>query len=425
MPSLGQLHQAVFHLRTVHAGIDVAVVGGGPAGLMAAEVAAAGGARVVVFEAGRTPGRKFLLAGRSGLNVTHSEPLPVFLARYDADSARLSPMIEAFSPTDVEHWCAGLGESCTIGSSGRVFPASWRAAPLLRAWLARLQAGGVEIRTRHRWIGSTDAGLRFETPTGVVAIRARTTVLACGGATWPRTGSDGAWVSAASAAGLMVRPFGPANAGLTVSWSDHMRRFLGEPIKDVVLCGPNGRGIRGDLVLVASGLQGTPAYTLAASVAPVAEAAALDHGGVFLHVDLRPDISVDALAQRLAARKDGESTANALRRLLKLSPVAIALLNECGRAPKAAAELAAYVKAVPLRVDGTEPLDRAISSTGGVAWNALDANLEVVGLPGMFAAGEMIAWNAPTGGYLLQACLSTGAWAGRAAARRGRAPNHT
>ena len=432
---------------------DVAVVGGGPAGLMAAEAAASAGAKVVVVEAGRMPGRKFLLAGRSGLNLTHHEPIDRFLAHYGPDQRLLRPIVEAFDPDALRQWCASLNEPCSVGTSGRVFPASWRAAPLLRAWLKRLDALGVTFRTSTQWTGFVDSGPsiavqrrhhrvtggtgptdpvgpdpvghdpanpRRQDPVGqgpvadgpVETIRAGATVLACGGASWPRTGSDGAWVHVLSARGVLVGPWGPSNAGLRLQWSPYVQRFVGAPIKSVALRTADGRTVRGDLVVVASGLQGTPAYTVSSEAARALAAS----GTLTLTLDLRPDHTADELAQRLGARKAGESLSHALRRLAKLSPAAIALTNEFARAPHATDELAAYLKAVPLHIVGTESIERAISSSGGVAWNALDARLGVRGLHHVFAAGEMISWDAPTGGYLLQACFSTGAWAGTHAA---------
>ena len=360
------------------------------------------------------PGRKFLLAGRSGLNITHHEPIDRFLAHYGPDQRLLRPIVEAFDPDALRQWCASLNEPCSVGTSGRVFPASWRAAPLLRAWLKRLDALGVTFRTSTQWTGFVDSGpsIAVQRHGQVETIRAGATVLACGGASWPRTGSDGAWVHVLSARGMLVRPWGSSNAGLRLQWSPYVQRFVGAPIKSVALRTADGRTVRGDLVVVTGGLQGTPAYTVSSE----ANRALAASGTLTLTLDLRPDDSVDQLAERLGARKAGESLSHALRRLAKLAPAAIALTNEFARAPRAANELAAYLKAVPLHIVGTESIERAISSSGGLAWNALDARLGVRGLHHVFAAGEMIAWDAPTGGYLLQACFSTGAWAGTHAA---------
>ena len=397
--------------------VDVTIIGAGPAGLMAAEHAAAAGASVLVIEAGRIPGRKLLVAGRSGLNLTNTETPDRFLRRFGTSAEHLGPILDAFSVDNVRAWASSLGQPTMVGTSRRVFPEAWRAAPLLRAWLARLRSAGVELRTETSWEGIDDDGCVVVRHAGRVEhIASRATVLACGGASWPRTGSTGSWAEVLARRGVRSLPFRPANAGLTVAWSEHLRRFLGEPLKDVTLTVTSDRSarrtIRGDLVVVGSGLQGTPAYTVSSLVAE-----AIGHDDrVELTVDLRPDLDVETVAERIAQRRSGESTANVLRRALKLTPVAIALTNEAGRAPSLGLDLARHLKAVPLRVTGTEGLDRAISTAGGLPWDALDDGLQIRSLPSVFAAGEMIAWDAPTGGYLLHACLATGAWAGHHAA---------
>jgi uncharacterized flavoprotein (TIGR03862 family) len=393
---------------------DVAVVGAGPAGLRAAEVAALSGARVCVIEAGRTPGRKFLLAGRSGLNLTHSEPFPSLVSRYGADAERLREILHSFSPTDVQAWSAGLGEPCQVGSSGRIFPKSWRAAPLLRAWLTRLDALGVTVRTQTRWTGFVDntPSLTVQTVHGTETIGCAVSVLACGGASWPRTGSDGSWLPALSDLGVTTVPFGSSNAGLRVEWSPHVLAHSGEPIKDVALRHGNGPPVRGDLVIVNTGFQGGPAYSLASLVDQQRRQAAIN-----LFIDVRPDLTEDVIAERLHRRRPGESSATLVKRLFGFPPATMALLNEWQRLPVDPIALADHLKNLVVPVTGADPIDRAISSTGGLAWTALSPELEILRLPGVFAAGEMIAWDAPTGGYLLQACLSTGGWAGRHAAR--------
>ena len=420
--------------------VDVTIIGAGPAGLMAAEQAAAAGASVLVIEAGRIPGRKLLVAGRSGLNLTNSEPADRFLRRYGDSADRLGPMLDAFTVDGLKEWASALGQPTMVGTSGRVFPESWRAAPLLRAWLTRLRSAGVGLRTETSWEGLDPAGHAIVRHAGQRAVIASgATVLACGGASWPRTGSTGSWAEVLTRLGVRPLPFRPANAGLTVAWHDHMRRFVGEPLKDVTLTvtlgrsatsgtsgtrsdasgtrsGASGtserRSVRGDLVVVGSGLQGTPAYAVSSAVAW-----AIGHDDrMELTVDLKPDLDVETVAERIARRRSGESTANVLRRVLKLTPVAIALVNEVGRAPSLGLDLARHLKAVPLGVTGTEGLGRAISTAGGLPWDALDDGLQIRSLPSVFAAGEMIAWDAPTGGYLLHACLATGAWAGHHAA---------
>ncbi len=402
--------------------VDVTIIGAGPAGLMAAEHAAAAGASVLLIEAGRIPGRKLLVAGRSGLNLTNTEPPDRFRHRYGTSAEHLRPILDSFSVDDLRAWASSLGQPTMVGTSRRVFPETWRAAPLLRAWLTRLRSAGVELRTETSWEGIDDDGRAVMRHAGRVEhIGSRATVLACGGASWPRTGSTGAWADVLARKGVPTLPFRPANAGLTVAWSEHMRRFLGDPVKDVMLTvtwdESGRRSVRGDLVVVGTGLQGSPAYTVSSLVAE-----AIDHDDrVELTVDLRPDLDVETVAERIARRRSGESTANVLRRALKLTPVAIALTNEAGRSPSLGLDLARHLKAVPLRVTGTEGLDGAISTAGGLPWIALDDHLRIRSLPSLFAAGEMIAWDAPTGGYLLHACLATGAWAGRHAAATARA----
>ena len=385
----------------------VVIVGGGPAGLMAAESAARAGAGVVLVEAGRSPGRKLVLAGRSGLNLSSTAPADRFLTAYGSDAARLGPCINAFDIDALSRWSASLGEPVVVGSSGRVFPASWRATPLLRAWLRRLGDLGVEIRTSTRCVDLSAAGAPIiddgNGPPGVLPARA--TVLACGGASWPRTGSDGRWMALLGDRGVSLEVLRPANAGLSVSWSTHALRHDGEVLKDVSVNIPGGRPVRGDLVIVRSGLQGTPAYSLAAGIS----------GSSTVVIDLRPDLSEADLADRLRSIRHGESIAHRLRRV-GLSPAAVAVANEHTRNPSDPDKLARHVKSVPIELTGTEPLDRAISTVGGVAWSALTDQLRIDRLGPVFAAGEMIAWNAPTGGYLLHACLATGAWAGRHAA---------
>lgn len=393
------------------------MVGGGPAGLVAAEVLARAGVAVTVYDRMPSVARKFMLAGHGGLNITHSEDLPRLLARYgDGDAAaRLAPMIEAFTPADLRAWCAGLGEETFVGSSGRVFPLSFRATPLVRAWLARLEALGVTIEKRQRWTGWTEdgAGLRFE---GVGAAAAGTrrevahdvALFALGGASWPRLGSDGGWVDAFAARGVASAPLRPANVGVRVAWSPVFAdRFEGVPLKSVALAvrGQDRPPVRGDAMVTRTGVEGGPVYALGAAVR-----AALDAGSCTLEVDLRPDLPVERLAERLARRRPKDSRSSWLQRSIGLDPVAVALLREAtGNAvpddPGAVAEL---VKAVPVPVAGTMPIEKAISSAGGIRWSEVDDHLMLHALPGTFVAGEMLDWEAPTGGYLLQASFSSG-----------------
>ncbi|MFC7473406.1 NAD(P)/FAD-dependent oxidoreductase [Dankookia sp. GCM10030260] len=388
-----------------HAQPLVAVLGAGPAGLMAAEVAALGGARVVVLDRMPSPARKLLIAGRGGLNLTHSEPLPAFLSRYGAARHRLAPFVEAFPPAALSAWAGGLEQETFVGSSGRVFPRVMKASPLLRAWLGRLAGLGVTLRSRHRWLGWEDGALAFDAPEGPVRLCPAATVLALGGASWPRLGSDGAW------AGLLegVAPLRPANCGFRIAWSEHFRgRFAGAPLKRIALS-YNGTTLRGEAVVTAAGIEGGAVYALSG---PLREAIAAG-GPVTLALDLRPDIEAAALAARLDGPRGALSLANHLRRA-GLPPVAIGLVQEALHAG-ATAPLSRLVKALPLTLTAPIGLDRAISSAGGLGWDAVDEHLMLRRHPGVFACGEMLDWEAPTGGYLLQACFSTGVAAGRAA----------
>jgi uncharacterized flavoprotein (TIGR03862 family) len=364
------------------------VIGGGPAGLMAAEVIAEAGHRVVLAEAMPTLGRKFLMAGKSGLNLTKDEPPGTFAARYDA--GWLAPILQAFGPDQVKDWARGLGQEVFTGSSGRVFPVAMKASPLLRAWAARLAGLGVDLRTRWRWQG----GGEFATPDGPVTLHPAVTVLALGGGSWRRLGSDGAWVPVLRAAGVGVADFRPSNAGLVVRWSPHMARHFGQPLKGIRLTA-GGLSSRGEVVVGARGLEGGGLYPLTPAL----------RQGAGLVIDLFPDFDAPALAARMARAKPGDSRANRLRKL-GLSPVAAALVAETG---------ATDLKAVPLPAT-LRPIDEAISTAGGITRDSLTDDLELRALPGTFAAGEMLDWDAPTGGYLLTACLATGRHAGRAAA---------
>ena len=375
---------------------------------MAAEVLAAGGCAVTVYDQARSVGRKFLLAGRGGLNITHSEDRADFVARYDAVDW-VTPLLESFDADDLRAWCSGLGEPTVVGSSGRVFPESFRATPLLRAWLRRLDDLGVAIATRHRWLSWTDdapGSSAFELADGGrVVVTPDATVLALGGASWPRTGADGAWVPTFAAAGVGVEPLRPSNVGVVVAWSATFAdRFAGEPLKNVTIrCGDVVA--RGDAIVTATGLEGGPVYPLSRPVR-----ARLDAGRCTIEIDLRPDQTVGQLAQRLARRRPKDSVATWLRRAVGLSPVAVNLMREAtrNRLPDTADDMAALVKRVPLDVTDSMPIDRAISTAGGVSLGELDPALMLRARPGTFVAGEMIDWEAPTGGYLLQACFSTG-----------------
>lgn len=395
--------------------LDVAVIGGGPAGLMAAETVAKAGRSVAVFEKMPTFGRKFLMAGRGGLNLTHSEEFERFATRYGERTATLRPMLDAFTPTDLVTWAEGLGQETFVGASGRVFPQTMKASPLLRAWLARLEDLGVALRPRSTWRGwDAMGGLRIDDPDGRNTVRARVTILALGGASWPKLGSDAAWAPLLRVGGSEIAPFRPANCGFDVAWSAVFRdRFAGEPLKNIALRLGEARA-RGDAVIARYGLEGGAIYALGGAARDAALA-----GGATLMIDLRPDLPVETLERRLHAPRGGQSLANFLRKAVKLSPVEINLLREAHGLdlPAEPPPLAAAIKAAPIRLTGVQPLDRAISSAGGVRFESLDG-LTLKARPDVLLAGEMLDWEAPTGGYLLQACFATGAAAGRAALER-------
>ena len=370
----------------------VAVVGGGPAGLMAAEVIATAGVRVVLYERMPSVGRKFLLAGRGGLNLTHSEDLDSFLGRYGAARPRLEAAIEAFGPADLRAWCAELGEEPFVGSSGRVFPAGFRATNLLRKWRARLDVLGVAIRVRTSWTGWDS------TP------EADAVVLALGGASWASTGSDGAWAGAIVSSGIAVTPLRPANCGFLVAWSDTFRtKFAGHPVKNIALSF-GAQTARGDAIVSDDGLEGGPVYALSSDLRDTIER----EGGATLLFDLAPDLDVDALEARLARRRKGDSSASWLRRA-GLSPVGIGLMREAtsNELPDTGPAIVRLAKRLPIRLVAAQPIDRAISTAGGLAFSEIDDSFMLHKRPGTFVAGEMLDWEAPTGGYLLQATFST------------------
>ena len=387
---------------------------------MAAEVLAKGGVRVTVYDAMPSAARKFLMAGRGGLNLTHSEELPQFLARYGTAAPRLKPAIEALPPQALRDWSAALGEPTFVGSSGRVFPQSFKASPLLRAWLRRLGSMDVQLALRHRWIGWDEQGrLLFETPDGQRSVEARATILALGGASWPKLGSDGSWVEILATKGIAISPLRPANCGFAVVWSDVFRdRFEGQPLKGVALSF-GSHSVRGEAVITRSGIEGGAIYGLSADL----REAVLRDGKAILLVALRPDLDRDGLMARLSMPKGKQSFSNFLRKALNLSPIAIGLLQEAARASKmslsslSAADLANWINAVPIKLNDVAPIARAISSAGGISFSEIDADYMIRRLPGVFAAGEMLDWEAPTGGYLLQASFATGAAAGRGALR--------
>ncbi|MCR0983493.1 TIGR03862 family flavoprotein [Roseomonas populi] len=383
------------------ADLTALVVGAGPAGLAAAEVLSEAGIAVTVLDRMPSPARKLLMAGRGGLNITHTEPLEAFLARFGAARGRLEPAIRDFPPDAVRAWCEELGQPTFAGTSGRVFPEAMKAAPLLRAWLARLAERGVNLLARHQWTGWDQSGaLLFDRP-GEAPLRLTpdSALLAMGGASWPRLGSDGSWAPILAARGVAKAPFAPANCGILIDWSPHLRdRFAGTPLKRIAITF-GGRTVRGEAMITAHGLEGGAVYALSAAIRDAVAA----HGEARITLDLRPDLPADEVARRMDAPRRGQSLSNHLRRQLALAPAAIALLRE-GEGG---------VKALALRVTGVSGLDRAISSAGGIRWEEIGEDYAVNRIPGLFAAGEMLDWEAPTGGYLLTACLATG----RAAAR--------
>jgi hypothetical protein len=385
------------------------IIGAGPAGLMAAERLAGAGARVVVHEAMPSVARKFLMAGRGGLNLTHSEGLEAFADRYGAARKTVEAWLARFSPTHMTGWAEGLGQETFTGSSGRVFPRAMKASPLLRAWLGRLNGLGVEVRTRSRCSGfrRDDDGVvwLFDTPEGAREERPDAVVLATGGASWPRLGSDGAWADWLAEAGVEVAPFQPSNAGFDVAWSEvFIERFAGQVIKPVALT-HEARTVRGELMPTGYGVEGGAVYALSA---PMREALARE-GTTTLTVDLRPDLTIEALAQKLAKPRGKDSVSNWLRKAGGLSAPAVGLLREIpGELPAGADKLARRIKAVRLTLTGMQGLARAISSAGGVRLDQVDDRLMLTALPGVFVAGEMLDWEAPTGGYLLQASMASG-----------------
>jgi uncharacterized flavoprotein (TIGR03862 family) len=397
------------------------VVGGGPAGLMAAEVLAAGGVAVDLYEAMPTVGRKFLLAGRGGLNLTHSEALPDFLARYGERSAQMAPLLAAFGPQALRDWARALGVDTFIGSSGRVFPVGMKAAPLLRAWLHRLRAAGVRIHVRERWQGwDAHGALLFDGPGGSHAQQADAVVFALGGGSWARFGADARWIAPFTSRGVPVAALRPANCGFDVAggWSAHLLEcHAGQPLKNIALSFVDAQGeIRsrsGECLLTRSGLEGSLIYALSAPLRDTIAA----QGGVTLTLDLLPDHDAARVAAAVSHPRGSRSLSSHLQSRLGLKGVKAALLREAMSAEEMnhPAKLAATIKALPLRLGAPRPLDEAISSAGGVPFEALDEQLMLKALPGVFCAGEMLDWEAPTGGYLLTACFATGRAAGAGA----------
>ena len=395
----------------------VAVIGGGPAGLMAAEVLSAAGLRVDVYDAMPSVGRKFLLAGVGGMNITHSEPAPAFIGRYAERAMQVRAWLQGLDAVALREWIHGLGIDTFVGTSGRVFPTDMKAAPLLRAWLKRLREAGVVIHTRHRWSGwATDGSWQLATPHGELLIKPDAVVLALGGASWPRLGSDGAWLPWLAERGVAMRPLQAANSGFEVAaWSDLLReKFAGAPLKNVALALEGETPRLGEFVLTAQGIEGSLVYALSARIRERIN----QEGAATLHLDLLPNRPVDKILDALNKPRGSRSMAKHLHSQLGLDGVKAALLRElAGPAFADNAGLAQAIKALALQVVRPRPLAEAISTAGGVALEALDDGLMLNSLPGVFCAGEMLDWEAPTGGYLLTACFASGRKAGQAALR--------
>jgi uncharacterized flavoprotein (TIGR03862 family) len=389
----------------------VAVIGGGPAGLMAAEVLAQAGVRVDLYDAMPSVGRKFLMAGKGGMNITHAEPFEAFLARYGQRRGQIEPLLRAFPPEALREWIHGLGIATFVGTSSRVFPADMKAAPLLRAWLHRLRENGVHFHARHRWCGWDDHGaLRFDTPDGQRTVHADAAVLALGGGSWPQLGSDGAWVSLLAQRGIAIAPLRPSNCGFDVQWSAHFReRFAGAPLKSVAASFGDVRR-QGECLITERGIEGGLIYALSAGLRDEIER----NGSAILHLDLLPGLTLEHVQREAAHPRGARSLSSHLQSRLGLKGEKANLLREALSAEQMhdMALLAHTIKALPLRLVAARPLREAISSAGGITFAAMDEKLMLRELPGVFCAGEMLDWEAPTGGYLLTACFASGRAAG-------------
>lgn len=390
---------------------SVAIIGGGPAGLMAAEVLIAAGLQVDLYDTMPSVGRKLLIAGRGGMNITHSEPYELFITRYGKRQSTLKPLLDVFGPDELRAWLQGLGVETFVGTSRRVFPVDFKAAPLLRAWLHRLRESGVRFHVRHRWLGWSGEALRFDSPAGEQLIKADAVVLALGGGSWAKLGSDGAWVPLLQQRGIEVAPLRPANCGFDVNWSDHFReRFAGQAVKSVAVSFGEVQQ-PGELMVTATGVEGGLIYAISAQLRDAIES----HGSATLHIDLAPGRSEARLAADLSKPRGANSMAKQLRSRAGIDGVKSGLLREVLAADAFADPLllAATIKALPVRLLATRPIDEAISSAGGLCFEALDERLMIRSLPGLFCAGEMLDWEAPTGGYLFTACFASGRRAGQ------------
>lgn len=394
---------------------SIAVIGGGPAGLIAAELLIKAGARVTVYDQMPSLGRKFLMAGRGGLNLTHSENLETFLTRYPSIDPLLRGAIEAYPPAALRAWSDTLGQPTFVGTSGRVFPTVLKTSPLLRTWLLRLNNLGVEFKPRHRWEGwDEDGNLRFSTGSGDVTAEPDATVLALGGGSWPKLGSDAKWIDILHGEDVDVSPLRASNCGFTAAWSDVFKTFEGQPLKNIGITF-DGRNVRGEAMITRGGLEGGAIYALSSSIRD----AVLRDGTAAITIDLMPEVNAAKLTERLSKSRGKQSLTNFLRKQTHLSAASLALLREAafaGKIPLAALDastLAALIKATPVTLTGVQPMTTAISTAGGVSFAELDEHFMLKRYPGIFVAGEMLDWDAPTGGYLLQASFATGVAAAR------------
>lgn len=395
--------------------MNICIVGAGPAGLMAAEVAARAGAMVTVYDRMPSAGRKLLMAGRGGLNLTHSEHLEWFLSRYGEARRHLRAAIESYTPDRLREWADDLGQKTFVGTSGRVFPEAMKASPLLRAWLRRLDELGVRFVMRHRWTGWNSEGeLAFDSPEGIVAVKVDAVVLAFGGASWPKLGSDAGWIAPLAEAGIAIAPLRPANCGFLVDWSPIFReRFEVEPVKRVALTF-GSRTVRGEFIVTRTGVEGGAIYALSNTLRDSVEASHV----ATLRIDLLPEANEQTLSSRVGQPRDKQSLSTFLKKATNLPPVGIGLLQEASGGKLSAMggrELAALIKSVPIKLNGMSPMERAISTAGGISFDEIDEHFMLKKKPGVFVAGEMLDWEAPTGGYLLQASFATGVAAGKGA----------
>jgi uncharacterized flavoprotein (TIGR03862 family) len=396
--------------------LRVAIIGAGPAGLMAAETLSLAGVQVDIYDAMPSAGRKFLLAGIGGLNITHSEPYDTFCSRYGDRQAQLRPILDRLPPSALRSWASGLGIETFVGSSGRVFPSGMKAAPLLRAWLHRLRSSGVRLHVRHRWLGwNSDGGLRLSNTGGEISIKPEATILALGGASWPKLGSDGAWVSLLEGMGVDVAPLQSANCGFDVTWSEHLRsQFAGAPVKSVALTFTDVQRVterrQGEMIIGSHGVEGSLVYAFSRQLREYVNA----HGKATFTLDLAPGYEAERLLAEVSHPRGSRSISSHLKSRIGITGVKMALLHEFLSKEQFAdaATLAAAIKALPITVHATRPIEEAISTAGGVSFRSLDEKLMLQSLPGVFVAGEMVDWEAPTGGYLLTACFASGLAAG-------------